>query len=759
MNPFQTSSRLQFFQSPNPPVLGTNSPMMAQNSPQNSTIPGFNGQSIPVPPEDIWIEYKTSEGKPYYYNRITKQTSWTKGPSTTFSSTITATPGNTNSPTINGSSIVGVGGVPTAGGVINTTGTTAMLPATASFSGQGELLNNASIWRELRTQDGKPYYFNIITKLSQWAKPEVLMVPQGVAQESGVSTSKHIDNIVSSTSNVVNQSNNKSNGSSLLEQCMQKTLQRLDKPREEKKVQSQTTSSTTNNSNNSNENMKKNLAAEKFKDFIREKYEHGRFKLDDNWNKVIRHLQTDCRWSIISKVSEKKHIFNTWRDQKAKEERESKRLGLRKNKDNLEKWLMDNPLLKPYMSFSKADKIFGDEAPWKAVTDIQDKKDIFRSAQELVKSTYKKREEEQSKKNKEALLNILSDINDITYQTTWKDAQYYLSLNSSFKKNKNLLQMNKIDALEAFQDHIYALEDEHYKEEVRKQREVRREERKVREKYRALLDKLASEGVITSLTYWSEIFATISKHTCFEEMLKQKNPSPLDMFKCYVSELKESYDKDKSIIKKILDKANFTIEIDTDFEAVKDLVLNDEKGQKTDMSNVKMFFTSQKLRAEKRKQHAAKKEEKRLRKMENNFHKMLSQILGEIDENVKYEDIVDKISMEEHYIATETDERRRTFFDSYKVRLTQSCGHNHSKQKESKKVKNKKLLKYQQLTDTDDSEIDENKKDHSSKKRPFQNGSPISSDDEEDNVPEKKHKTEEENHISDEDLSEGEIRD
>ncbi|CEF64954.1 PRP40 pre-mRNA processing factor 40 homolog A [Strongyloides ratti] len=731
MNPYQTTNRLQFFQPPNPAGLETNSPIMATNSPQNSnTIQGVvNGQSMAVPPDDIWMEYKTSEGKPYYYNKITKQASWTKGPSTTFSATTTSL---TNSPNINGhipGGVVAVGGNIVQQGVI--------------FPGQPEVPGSIPLWRELRTADGKYYYYNSVTKVSQWLKPEGFVSTGPIITTGSVSLPSSTN---TSTKSTVGQVNNKNGTSSLLEQCMEKTLQNLGKPVTEERT-------ATPSSPGKSKNVK-NLAAEKFKEFINEKYEHGRFKLDDNWNKVIRHLQTDCRWSIITKNSEKKHIFNIWKDQKAKEERESRRLGLRKNKDNLEKWLLDNPLLKPYMSFSKAEKVFASEPAWKAVTDVQDRKDIFRSAQDLMRNTFKKREEEQSRKNKDALLNVLSDIPEITYKTTWKEAQYFLSIDPTFKKNKNLLKMNKIDALEAFQDHIYNLEDEHEKEEARKNKEQKREERKVRDKYRALLDKLAGEGVITSLTYWSEIFATVSKHSCFEEMLKQTKLSPLDIFKCYVNELKESYDKDKSVIKRILEKANFTIEIDTDFETIKDLIVSDEKGQKANLSNVKMFFTSQKLRAEKRRQHAIKKEEKRLRKLENAFHKMLSSIIGEIDEKVVYENIVDKISNEEIFNDIESDEQRQQFFNSYIVKLTTSCGHNHSKQKESKKIKNKKLLKYQQLTDTDDSDGEEKRVEYD-RKRPFQNGSPISSDDDEEPVPEKKEKVE----VTDEDLSEGEIRD
>uniref|UniRef100_A0A0K0G3Y8 PRP40 pre-mRNA processing factor 40 homolog A (inferred by orthology to a zebrafish protein) n=1 Tax=Strongyloides venezuelensis TaxID=75913 RepID=A0A0K0G3Y8_STRVS len=300
MNPFQTTNRLQFFQPSNPSGLETNSPIMATNSPQNSSnIQGvLNGQQMAVPPDDIWMEFKTTEGKPYYYNKITKQASWTKGPSTTFSATTTSV---TNSPSINGQT----SGVPVTTGNVVQQG--------LIFPGQPEVPGSVPLWRELRTADGKYYYYNSITKVSQWTKPEGFVSTGPPISIGSVSLPSS-----SNTSTTVGQVNNKNGTSSLLEQCMEKTLQNLGKPaREERAVAPSSPAKT--------ENVK-NLAAEKFKEFIKEKYEHGRFKLDDNWNKVIRHLQTDCRWSIITKVSEKKHIFNIWRDQKAKEERVSFRI-------------------------------------------------------------------------------------------------------------------------------------------------------------------------------------------------------------------------------------------------------------------------------------------------------------------------------------------------------------------------------------------------------------------------------------------------
>jgi pre-mRNA-processing factor 40 len=37
-----------------------------------------------------------------------------------------------------------------------------------------------SLWQEARNADGRAYYYNTITKATQWTKPEELMTPAEV---------------------------------------------------------------------------------------------------------------------------------------------------------------------------------------------------------------------------------------------------------------------------------------------------------------------------------------------------------------------------------------------------------------------------------------------------------------------------------------------------------------------------------------------------------------------------------------------------
>lgn len=87
--------------------------------PQFSIPPPRFGAPV-VPPNTEWTEHKAPDGRPYYYNNITKQSSWEK---------------------------------PEA----------LMTPA--------ERLTHQCPWKEYRSDAGKVYYHNVNTKESRWEPP------------------------------------------------------------------------------------------------------------------------------------------------------------------------------------------------------------------------------------------------------------------------------------------------------------------------------------------------------------------------------------------------------------------------------------------------------------------------------------------------------------------------------------------------------------------------------------------------------------
>lgn len=106
----------------------THTPGMVPVPPFNLPPPGFGGPPPPelaaafgaLNPNSEWTEHKAPDGRPYYYNQNTKQSSWEK---------------------------------PEA----------LMTPA--------ELLHNQCPWKEYRSDANKVYYHNVTTKETCWEPP------------------------------------------------------------------------------------------------------------------------------------------------------------------------------------------------------------------------------------------------------------------------------------------------------------------------------------------------------------------------------------------------------------------------------------------------------------------------------------------------------------------------------------------------------------------------------------------------------------
>ena len=117
----------------------------------------------PPPGEPFWIEHKSPDGKAYYSNPITHETTWQRPanvlvrPGPPFV-TPTTQPSSPNAPP--------------------------QLPFPQTSS--GALLVPTKVWSEHKNSEGKVYYYNKITLQSVWEKPKDfdLILPMPVAMAS-----------------------------------------------------------------------------------------------------------------------------------------------------------------------------------------------------------------------------------------------------------------------------------------------------------------------------------------------------------------------------------------------------------------------------------------------------------------------------------------------------------------------------------------------------------------------------------------------
>ncbi|KOX67770.1 Pre-mRNA-processing factor 40 like protein A [Melipona quadrifasciata] len=516
-------------------------------------------------------------------------------------------------------------------------------------------------WTEHKAPDGRTYYYNSVTKQSLWEKPDELktaselllsqcpwkeynIVPAGI---------QHLSPNVAIT-NTSQTSTPEPGGKSAIEQAMAATLAAINIPTPPAKPDEDSNSA----------------------------------KGSANDSRTIKLIQNDPRYPQMKKLNERKQAFNAYKTQKLKEEREQERLRLKKAKEDLEQFLLENDRMTSTTKYYKCEEMYGNLEVWRAVGD-SDRRDIY----EDVVFNLAKREKEEAKqlkkRNTKRLAQVLDTMTDVTYRTTWQEAQALLLQHAAFAEDADLLEMDKEDALLVFENHIRQLEKDEEEEKEHEKKRRKRQERKNRDAFISLLDELHEQGKLTSMSLWVELYPMLSADLRFSAMLGQSGSTPLDLFKFYVEDLKSRFHDEKKIIREILKDKNFEVQVNTTFEEFATVVCEDRKSATLDAGNVKLTYNLLLEKAEAREKERVKEETRKFKKLETGFKNLLKTL--NVDYQMTWEDVRSKIEEESDFKAITLESERVRIFKEYQHELEESCSHHHirSKKKKTKKVKRK----------------------------------------------------------------------
>lgn len=627
-----------------------------------------------------WTEHKAPDGRTYYYNSATKQSLWEKPD---------------------------------------------------ELKTQSELLLSQCPWKEYKSENGKVYYHNVTTKESRWTIPPELdelklrIVAEDAAAAAAAAVasatntgglgSVSMQHMSPNIATLSQTSTPESGGKSAIEQAMAATLAAINIPTPPSKPDedSNSTKESANGSRTSTPEPKmqfkdKKEAIEAFKELLKEKDVPS----NATWEQAVKMIQNDSRYPQMKKLNERKQAFNAYKTQKLKEEREQERLRLKKAKEDLEAFLLEPSRMMSTTKYYKCEEMYGNLEVWRSVGD-SDRRDIY----EDVIFNLAKREKEDAKvlkkRNTKRMAQVLDALTDVTYRTTWQEAQALLIQHTSFAEDADLLQMDKEDAILVFENHIRQLEKDEEEEKEREKKRRKRQERKNRDGFISLLDELHEQGKLTSMSLWVELYPMLSADLRFSAMLGQSGSTPLDLFKFYVADLKSRFHDEKKIIREILKDRNFEVQVNTTFEEFATVVCEDRKSATLDAGNVKLTYNSLLEKAEAREKERVKEETRKFKKLESGFKNLLK-TLG-VDYQMSWEDVRVKIEEEPDFKGISLESERLRIFKEYQHELEESCSHHHIRSRKKKTKKPKRKSRSRSHSDSEGSEKGLKKKRHRSR--------------------------------------------
>lgn len=207
-------------------------------------------------------------------------------------------------------------------------------------------------------------------------------------------------------------------------------------------------------------------------------------KSDWSWEQAQRAIITKPLYRALKTIGERKAAFHAFVDAEAKREREEREQREARQKSLFMAMLQKQPDIKPYTRFRTILKTCSHLPPF---TDIQSEKQCeiyFDEYIQAMQREEKDRLRDLRKSSMEKFSKLLHSIPEITYKTSWKEAQY-LYQNTPEGRNPDAFQgMDMLDFLSVFEEYNRSLWEEPINEINKKVFQRRRKERKAREGFR-----------------------------------------------------------------------------------------------------------------------------------------------------------------------------------------------------------------------------------------------------------------------------------
>ncbi|KAJ4917361.1 Pre-mRNA-processing protein 40A [Raphanus sativus] len=654
-----------------------------QTSQQTPATPTDPGSLTPQSASD-WMEHTSADGRKYYYNKQTKQSSWEKP-------------------------------------------LELMTPL--------ERADASTVWKEFTTAEGRKYYYNKVTKESKWTIPEDLKLAREQAElasakrphsEPGSTSLSHVaasssDLAVSTPVTASMSPTIPAHSSSPIPAGLavpvtrpppaasvtpksaatsdsEATAMKMDNLPSQGAYESNDGAPAPNNEVDNKEmsvNGKSNMTAagdkanveepmmyatkQEAKAAFKSLLESVNVQSDWTWEQTTKEIVHDKRYGALRTLGERKQAFNEYLGQRKKVEAEERRWRQKKAREEFVKMLEECEELSSSLKWSKALSLFENDERFKAVDRPRDREDLFDNyIVELERKEREKAVAEHRQKMAE-YRKFLETCDYIKASTQWRKIQDRL------EDDERSASLEKIDRLIGFEDYINDLEKEEEELKRVEKEHVRRAERKNRDAFRTLLEEHVAAGILTAKTYWLEYCIEVRDLPQYQAVASNLSGStPKDLFEDITEELEKQYHEDKSRVKDAMKSRKVSMVASWMFEDFKSALSEDLSSQPISDINLKLIYNDMVERMKEKEE----KEARKLQRLAEEFTNLL-RTFKEITAASNWEDVKQLVEESQEYRSIGDDNVSRGLFEEYIASLQEKAKEKERKRDEEKSRKEK----------------------------------------------------------------------
>mmetsp|Transcript_268 Transcript_268/g.363 ORF Transcript_268/g.363 Transcript_268/m.363 type:complete len:615 (-) Transcript_268:7-1851(-) len=536
----------------------------------------------------------------------------------------------------------------------------------------------ASNWKEYIADNGRKYYYNSVTQESVWEEPSELKAIRE-AQEKGLLSpqSPPMSPATPTLAPKPDQTSPPMTASPGL-----KAQQQEDSRTYEERV-------------------------EVFKTLL----EFAGVQSTWNWDTTMRAIINDERYKVLPTLAEKKKVLAEFQQDKRRQEKEEKRKKDEKSREQFIQMLKECDRLKPNMTWRKALGYFEGDMRIDLVPE-RDREDIFLQYLYDMEKSQKEAIKQARKDNLRKFRQKLEEDKSINVETQWR------TVKAAFANEPSFQALDKNDRLSVFQEYIRDLERD--EEEMKRTEAIgkKRQSRKVRDNFRQLLNDKYTKGEITYKSKWKEIQHQIRDDPRYKDMIApdQIGSLPSELFGDFIDDIEERYYKDKKKLKEILKDLNMepeknkTMKFDEFIQALEP----HSKFVQIAERHHKFLYDDFMDKATKEDRKKEKEEEKKRRKIREKFFDLLAE--RHIKPTAKWEEVRASLAESSAFQGVPSEEDRIKLFNDFihKDDSSEEEGRIRSsspdRRKHSKKSKKDKKHKHHKRHRDDPSSSDEKDK-------------------------------------------------
>jgi pre-mRNA-processing factor 40 len=250
---------------------------------------------------------------------------------------------------------------------------------------------------------------------------------------------------------------------------------------------------------------------------------------DWTWEQTIRATVRDPQFRAIKDPRDRKAAFEKYCHDVVVQDKERAKERLTKLRADFATMLRSHPEIKHYTRWKTARPMIEGETIFRSTNDENERRQLFEDYIIDLKKAHKEQQVTMRKSAMDGLIELLPNLNLEPY-TRWSEAQGAIENTAPFQNDEKYKSLTKYDVLTVFQNHVKALERK-FNDSLQEDKNKRlRRDRKARDNFIALLSELKKDGKIKAGTKWNEVHPLIESEERYLAMAGHPGSTAMELF-------------------------------------------------------------------------------------------------------------------------------------------------------------------------------------------------------------------------------------